>query len=55
MEQKDIEDMDQLMQKCNKDTIRMIIDEILNRDDLFESKKQGFLNHLPWFRRRYHV
>lgn len=55
MEQKDIEDMDILMIKSDKALIQNIIDEVLNRDDLFESKRQAFLRNLPDFKERYDV
>lgn len=55
MEEKDIEDMDILMMKSDKMLIHNIIDEVLKRDDLFESKRQAFLKNLPAFEERYHV
>lgn len=55
MEAKDLEDMDVLMESSSKVRIREIINEVLERNDLFESKKQAFLNNLPSFRERYHV
>ena len=41
---KDIEDLDEIIPLCNKQLLNNIIDEILNRDDLFESKKTEFIN-----------
>ncbi|TYQ15725.1 UNVERIFIED_CONTAM: hypothetical protein Cloal_2208 [Acetivibrio alkalicellulosi] len=55
MEQKDIEDMQELMPKCDKKVINIIINEILNRNDLFDSKKKAFLNNLAAFKERYDV
>lgn len=55
MEQKDIEDMEILIMKSDKSLICKIIDEVLSREDLFESKRQAFVNNLPTFRERYHV
>jgi hypothetical protein len=55
MEQKDIEDIDILMMKSDRTLIRNIIDEVLNRKDLFESKKQAFSGNLPAFKERYDV
>ncbi len=53
--QKDIEDLDQIIPKCNKEVLNFIIDEIINREDLFESKKIEFTNKLKIFRERYNV
>ncbi len=55
LEEKDIEDIDILINKADKDLINQIIDEVLDRDDLFESKKVQFIKLLPLFRERYNV
>lgn len=52
---KDIEDLEQIMPKCNKDILNDIIAEILNREDLFESKKNEFRKKLKIFREKYNV
>ncbi len=39
LEQKDIEDIDELIDIADKELINQIIDEVLLRDDLYESKK----------------
>ena len=52
---KDIEDLEQIIPKCNKKTLNKIIEEILNRDDLFESKKDRFKENLKIFREKYNV
>ena len=39
LEQKDIEDIDELIDIAHKELINQIIDEVLLRDDLYESKK----------------
>ena len=52
---KDIEDLDELIPKCNKELINNIIDEIISRDDLFESKKKEFIKKLKVFREKYNV
>lgn len=52
---KDIEDLDQIIPKCNKEILNNIIDEILNREDLFDSKKDEFIKKLEIFREKYHV
>lgn len=53
--EKDIQDLDQIMEKCNKGVLNNIINEILDRDDLYESKKNGFIKNLEKFRERYNV
>lgn len=52
---KDIEDLDQIIPECNKQLLNQIIDEIINRKDLYESKKNGFINNLKKFREKYNV
>ena len=53
--EKDIEDLEQLMPKCNKEVLNSIIEEIINREDLFESKKTEFTAKLKIFREKYNV
>lgn len=55
MERKDIEDIDLLIKESDKGLINKIVEEVLSREDLFESKKNAFLNNLPAFRERYNV
>ncbi len=55
MADKDIEDLNQIMPNCDKKVLNQIIDEILAREDLFESKKEGFINNLKIFREKYNV
>lgn len=52
---KDIEDLNQIMPKCDKKLLNNIINEILNREDLFESKRNEFVNKLKIFREKYNV
>ncbi len=52
---KDIEDLDEIIPLCNKQLLNNIIDEILNRDDLFESKRTEFINKLKIFKEKYDV
>lgn len=52
---KDIEDLNQIIPKCNKKVLNKIIDEIISREDLFESKKEGFIKNLKKFREMYDV
>ena len=53
--EKDIEDLNQIIPNCDKKLLNDIIEEIINRDDLFESKKKEFLKKLELFRRKYNV
>ncbi len=55
MEEKDIEDIGMLLKDSSKELILKIIDEVINRDDLFEIKKQAFQKNLPIFRERFDV
>ncbi|MGN1297864.1 MAG: DUF6036 family nucleotidyltransferase [Clostridia bacterium] len=52
---KDLEDLEQIMPKCDKNILNDIIAEILNREDLFESKKSEFRKKLKIFREKYNV
>ncbi len=54
-EEKDKEDIDALIKIADKDLINQIIDEVLLRDDLYESKKEGFIQQLEKFKERYYV
>ena len=53
--EKDIEDLDQMLPNCKKELLNSIIDEILERNDLFESKKEEFKKKLTIFREKYNV
>jgi len=53
--QKDIEDLDQIIPKCDKKALNNIIKEIIDREDLFESKKTEFIKKLKKFREIYNV
>ncbi|HHY77938.1 MAG TPA: hypothetical protein GX498_05465 [Clostridiales bacterium] len=55
LEQKDIEDIDELIKVADKKLINKIIDEVLERKDLYQSKKDMFLKQLSIFRERYNV
>ncbi len=52
---KDIEDLNEIIPKCDKGILNSIIEEILNREDLFESKKAEFIKKLEIFREKYNV
>lgn len=53
--QKDIEDLNQIVNNCDKIVLNNIIKEILNREDLFESKKKEFEKKLKIFKEMYNV
>lgn len=55
LEQKDIEDINELIKLADKNKIKLIIDEVLEREDLYESKKIEFIKKIPVFKERYHV
>ena len=50
--EKDIEDLNQIVPKCDKELLNSIIKEILDRDDLFDSKKNEFIKKLSIFREK---
>jgi len=53
--EKDIEDLNQIVPKCDKALLNDIINEIIDRDDLFESKKSEFVKKLKIFKEKYNV
>lgn len=53
--EKDIEDLNHIVPKCDKELLNSIIKEILDRDDLFDSKKNEFIKKLSIFREKYNV
>lgn len=53
--EKDIEDLDQIIPNCDKKVLNRIIEEILKREDLFESKKTEFKRKLKIFKEKYNV
>lgn len=55
LEEKDIEDLDEIMEKCDVKLLNKIIEEVLEREDFFESKKEAFKNKLKIFKERYNV
>lgn len=55
LEEKDLQDIDILMKIADKIVINQIIDETLERNDLFHSKKERFIEKLELFRVRYYV
>ncbi|MCR4435928.1 MAG: DUF6036 family nucleotidyltransferase [Clostridiales bacterium] len=55
MEPKDTEDIDLLIKESDKTLIRKIIEEVLQRKDLYPSKMEGFKKNLSVFREKYNV
>lgn len=55
LEEKDIQDIDELIKVADINRIELTITEVLDRQDLYDSKKLGFLSKLPIFRERYYV
>jgi len=55
LEQKDLQDIYELIKVADKELINKIIDEVLTRNDLYESKKKQFIKQLSLFRERYNV
>lgn len=55
LNEKDIEDMDVLIKESDNDLIKKLVQEVLNREDLYETKKDAFRNNLVKFKERYHV
>lgn len=53
--EKDIEDLNQIIPNCDKNILNDIIKEILNRKDLFKSKRKEFERKLKIFREKYNV
>lgn len=53
--EKDLEDLNQIIPNCNKEILNEIIEEILQREDLFESKKNEFEKKLKIFKEKYNV
>ncbi|RKD32290.1 DUF6036 family nucleotidyltransferase [Thermohalobacter berrensis] len=55
LSEKDLQDIDLLIEKADKKLINKIIEEVINRKDLFEIKKKEFKSKLKIFRERYDV
>ena len=55
LEQKDIEDIDAMIESSDKRLILKIIDEVISRNDLFDSKRQGFIANVSKFKELYNV
>ena len=53
LEDKDLEDIDILIKSADRKLIKQIIEEVLDREDLNEMKRKGFLEKLPLFEERY--
>jgi hypothetical protein len=55
LEEKDLEDMRMMLPAANTPLILQIIDEILHREDFYESKKSAFKKNVQVFREFFHV
>lgn len=55
LDPKDLEDLEQIIPNCNKGILNNIINEVISREDLFESKKSEFIRKLEIFREKYNV
>lgn len=53
--EKDLEDLDQIVPLCNTKLLNEIINEVIEREDLYESKKEAFIKNLQLFKERYNV
>lgn len=53
--QKDIQDIDVLIKRADKKLIKQIINEVINRKDLFRPKIEEFERKLKLFKERYDV
>ena len=53
--EKDIDDLNEIIPMCDKKILNSIIEEIINREDLFESKKIEFIKKLKIFKEKYDV
>jgi len=52
---RDLEDLDDMMPQANHALLLQIIDEVLMREDLYAIKKKGLQKNLDFFKERYHV
>ena len=55
MEKKDSEDIDVLIKTADKAILNQIIDEVLEREDLYKPKRDEFIKNLTMFREKYNV
>ncbi|MCG8539573.1 MAG: DUF6036 family nucleotidyltransferase [Clostridia bacterium] len=55
LQEKDLQDIDILMRRADIKLIYEIIDEVMDRKDLFDSKRKRFIENLKLFRERYNV
>jgi len=52
---KDIEDINEIIPKCNKVLLNSIIEEVIKREDLYESKKTEFIKKVEVFKEKFDV
>jgi len=55
LNERDMEDLDAMMPQADHQLLLKIIDEVLQRKDLYETKKMGLQRNLNVFKERYHV
>lgn len=55
LNERDLEDLDAMMPQADHKLLLQIIDEVLKREDLYETKKIGLQKNLDAFKERYHV
>lgn len=55
LEDKDIEDINELIKIADKEKIKLIIEEVLARDDLYDTKRLEFAKKLDSFKEIYNV
>lgn len=55
LSEKDVGDIENLLKQSNIDVIHEIIEEVLKREDLIGSKKEGFLDKLKIFKEVFNV
>lgn len=55
LSKKDQSDIEILLKSSNINIINQIIEEVITRDDLMKSKKEGFIKNLKLFKEKYNV
>lgn len=55
LEEKDREDIDELIKIANIELLNKVIEEVLSRKDLYDSKRSQFIKQLSKFREMYNV
>lgn len=55
LNERDLEDLDEMMPKANQQLILQLINEVLQRSDLYDTKKEGLRRNIAIFKEKYHV